>query len=294
MDDGGGNGAGGVATVKEKEKAAPSPRDLAALMRDFTRSAQEWTRTYAQMQAEVMRLNAELREKNALLKSKERLAALGRMAAGVAHEIRNPLGGIQLYANLLQRSLVDRPSEAALVEKILSGVRHMEQVVRQTLTFAGNLTPRLRPCALEPLVRSALDVSGFSEAGGRDIRVAVEIDPELTVRGDPDLLIQMFGNLFVNAREAMPQGGGLSVRASRVAEGVRVEVADTGPGVPEDIRSRLFDPFVTSKADGVGLGLSIVWRIVEAHQGEIRLDPEAAAGARFIATLPAAAGGEAS
>ncbi len=273
----------------EKGMVSPTPMDLADAMRDFTATAQEWTRMYARMQGEMARLAAELQEKNALLKSQERLAALGQMAAGVAHEIRNPLGGIQLYANLLQRSLAGRPEDLAVVEKILGGVRHMERVVQKTLAFAGGMTAQKRPCDLAGVVRGAMELSGLAD--GTRTRVTVAIPEGLSCRLDPDLAAQMFTNLFVNACEAMGGFGRVTVRAERVPGGVRIAVEDTGPGVPEALKERIFDPFVTSKANGTGLGLSIVWRIVEAHGGELALDGAYTGGARFVVTLPD--GGEA-
>lgn len=278
-------------TAPEKDPASPTPMDLADLMRDFTSTAQEWTRAYGRMQSELARLAMELQEKNALLKSQERLAALGQMAAGVAHEIRNPLGGIQLYANLLQRSLAERPQDLAVVDKILAGVRHMERVVQQTLTFAGGMTPQKRRCELEPLVRTSIELSGIPS--GTRTRFALAVPPGLACVLDPDLAAQMLTNLFVNACEAMGGAGCITVRAEKVPGLVRIAVEDTGPGVPEALKGRLFDPFVTSKANGVGLGLSIVWRIAEAHGGELALDAAYAAGARFVISLPDGEGGAA-
>ncbi len=270
-------------------KGIPTPLDLADLMRDFTQTAQEWTRTYARMQGELARLSEELREKNALLKSQERLAALGQMAAGVAHEIRNPLGGIQLCANLLQRALVGRPGDLSLVEKILAGVKHMERVVQQTLTFAGGMTPDRRECELGALIKSSLALLGLDDEPASGIKVRVRPSEGFSLTADPDLLIQMFSNLIANAREAMGGAGEISIDAAREPGRVVISVADTGPGVPEDLRAKIFDPFVTSKANGVGLGLSIVWRIVEAHEGELRLDGDSRRGACFVIALPEAA-----
>lgn len=268
----------------EREKASPTPMDLAEAMREFTATAQEWTRTYATMQGEMARLGAELQEKNALLKSQERLAALGQMAAGVAHEIRNPLGGIQLYANLLQRSLAGRSDDLAVVEKILTGVRHMERVVQKTLAFAGGMTVQKRACDLAGVVKSAMEMSGLAD--GTRTQVKLAIPDGLSCRLDPDLATQMFTNLLVNACEAMGGFGRVTVRAEPVSGRLRVAVEDTGPGVPEVLQGRIFDPFVTSKANGTGLGLSIVWRIVEAHGGELSLDTAYTGGARFVVVLP--------
>lgn len=276
----------GQLNAESQTLSASREADLASLLRDFTRTTEAWTRTYARMQGEMARLREELHQKNALLKSQERLAVLGQMAAGVAHEIRNPLGGIQLSANLLQRLAAGRPEELAVIERILVAVRHMERVVRQTLTFAGGMTPAARVCDVRGLVDSALAIA----APGEQVQVECRIPEALSCRVDPDLARQMLANLIVNARDAMEGAGTIRFAAFPEAGGaVRIEISDTGPGVPPELRDRLFDPFVTTKASGGGLGLSVVWRIVEAHGGEIRLVPKDGEGACFQIRLPGAA-----
>ena len=229
----------------------------------------------------------ELREKIHRL---DKLAALGEMSAVIAHEIRNPLNGIQGFADLLARSLSG--SEARLsgyAQNIVRGVREVDTIISDLLVFAA--PERFAPATveLEPVLRHAADQALRSTEAQRTARI--QIQPELPpggvrIAGDAVKLGQIFRNLFSNAVEAMPEGGRILVSAAREGKEVRIAVQDEGAGIPSEIRPKVFDPFFTTKTQGTGLGLAIVRKLVELHGGRASV-AECARGARFELTLPA-------
>lgn len=224
----------------------------------------------------------------------ERLAALGQLSAGLAHEIRNPLGVIKGSAEMLSQKVQgSSPLAEELAGYISSEVNRLNALVARFLDFARPSRLQLQPVSAPELVDRALESvqAQFPAAG-----IAVERDyaeglPE--VLADERLCEQVFVNLICNAYEAMNGGGGgklkLSISPAAVENGpgVTVEVEDSGPGVPGELREQIFNPFFTSKENGVGLGLSIVAKIVDDHRGSIRLKSAPGEGARFQVFLPA-------
>ncbi|MFI5377771.1 MAG: sensor histidine kinase [Tepidisphaerales bacterium] len=232
----------------------------------------------------VQDLRAELGEKNRQLERRKRLAALGEMAAGMAHEIRNPLGGIQLYVSLLTRDLADRPEAVAIMQKISGGVKRLENVVGQVLTFSRDLRPQIAPADLAAVVDEAVELG--RPALGDGVAVSVRGPRPMAVEIDRHLLGQAVLNLVRNAGEAMGGAGELRLSFGPPREGYEAKqffllVEDTGPGIPPLVMERLFNPFFTTRDHGTGLGLAIVHRIVEAHDGSITASNREGTGARF-------------
>jgi two-component system, NtrC family, sensor histidine kinase HydH len=239
--------------------------------------------------------NRQLRRVEAEARRAERLAALGQLSAGLAHEIRNPLGVIKGSAEMLAQKVKDsQPLVTELAGYISSEVNRLNALVARFLDFARPSQLELRPERIPDIVDSALHAA---QAQFPEARVKVERQyatdlPEIPA--DRQLCEQVFINLITNAFQAMDgQGGTLRVAIAQETSGsepgVCVTVEDTGPGVPPELREQIFNPFFTSKKDGVGLGLSIVAKIVDDHRGTIRFDPDTAQGARFRVFLPKAA-----
>jgi signal transduction histidine kinase len=279
----------GATAIAAREDAAlgpgaMSPGDLAELMAAFNDVTARLQKTHESLRAEVARLNAELRQANEQLERSRRLAGLGQMAAGIAHEVRNPLGSIGLYARMLVEDLADRPQERQVAGKIADAVRGLNGVVGDVLNFARQL--RVRPVAADAsdLLERALEAcrpEGIAPADGIVVRRR-GMDRSARVDGDPGLVHQALVNIIRNAMDALAESAsariltlGVSSRllgepgSERAAVGLWV--ADNGPGVSPAVIERMFNPFFTTRATGTGLGLAIVHRIVDAHGGRVEV-----------------------
>jgi nitrogen-specific signal transduction histidine kinase len=242
--------------------------------------------------------NRQLRRAEADARRAERLAALGQLSAGLAHEIRNPLGVIKGSADMLSRKVAgSEPLVAELAGYISSEVNRLNALVVRFLDFARPSKLELRPERISEIVDRALDaaIASFPDAGVNIERQYAPNLPEIPV--DPQLCEQVFVNLITNAFQAMQAGGGslektlhivIAPEVSNGESGVALLVEDTGPGVPPELREQIFNPFFTSKKEGVGLGLSIVAKIVDDHRGTIRLEENTPRGARFHVFFPQA------
>jgi signal transduction histidine kinase len=219
----------------------------------------------------------------------ERMSVVGKLAAGLAHEINNPLGAIALFTQHALRSVEPDAVLADHLRTVQRNAEHCKRIVRDLLTYARQRPPERVP----------IDVSDVIAVAARTLqpqadqsRVTLEVDATpgalRRIDGDPDQLRQVLINLGLNAIEAMPGGGALHFVAREEAGGVRIEVRDTGPGIPAEQRDRVFSAFFTTKPEGTGLGLAVARDIVQAHQGEIALESDAASGTRFSIRLPAA------
>ena len=255
--------------------------ELGRIILAYSDVTERLQKSHDQLTQTVESLTKELGEKNRQLERKNRLAALGEMAAGLAHEIRNPLGGIQLYASILAKDLRDRPDSLQIVQKISGGVKRLESLVGQVLQFTREIVANPRPMDLGPVVAQAVDFAAKT-LEERDVVCQMKGPGSLGVVGDPLLLGQAVLNLVLNAAEAA-EGGQVSVEygATREAKQFRVVVRDSGPGIDPAILDRIFNPFFTTKESGTGLGLAIVHRIVEAHDGTIVAGNQEGGGARF-------------
>ena len=276
--------------------ADPRLDDLAQIVEAYSEVTQRLQTSHERLQSEVVRLRRELNSANAQVQRSRRLSALGEMAAGIAHEIRNPLAAIQLYAGMaaddLQEVQVDANADALdYVRKIASAVRGMSAIVNDVLSFSRGTEPdRSDIDASELLDRViAANSPGIDQAQVHVVRRDLE-GGSLAVFADPGLVQQALLNLVRNAVDAMASVEGrrtLSLDVQRDEVGVVISVADTGPGVPDDCLDRIFNPFFTTRSTGTGLGLAIVHRIADAHGGSIAVhrDPQHG-GAVFALSLP--------
>ena len=279
---------------------APSPsptatrlEELGKIILAYSEVTERLQQSQDQLQRQVAHLRGELSEKNKLLERKNRLAALGEMAAGMAHEIRNPLGGIQLYASLLGKDVADRPASLQLVNKISGGVKRLEALVSQVLQFAREIHASVGPADLAEIVEQTLDLT-VQQRTVAGVSCQTSGPRPMPVRIDAILIGQCLLNLVLNAVESMAQtprdGTGaerrLSVRfgpppIGSDAKQFHLTVCDSGPGIPSGVLDRIFNPFFTTKDTGTGLGLAIVHRVVEAHEGSITASNTEGGGAKF-------------
>ena len=251
-------------------------RDAAERLRD----------SHERLQGEVRRLREELTHKNEELRRRERLAALGQMAAGLAHEVRNPLGGIALQASLLERELRDRPQAVSKAASIRDGVRALDRLVSDVLCFAqeGRI---VRECMRASDLAARLERAWLPTAVRRGVALRFAVPGDAAAVGDASKLERALGNLIQNAIEAAGSGGEVSVAVGVAGDHLEWRVSDNGPGIPGAALCRIFDPFYTTKPEGTGLGLSIVHQIAEAHGGCVRVDSRPGQGTTFVLSLPA-------
>ena len=234
------------------------------------------------------REEARVRELERQLFHAERLGTVGRLAAGMAHEINNPLEGMSNYLSLARADL-DRGDAAAArrrLEGVHEGLQRMTGVVSQVLAHADPAQAPMAPVDLAAALRQAAEFVG-SRPEFRQIRFAVELDPALPqVMGRQALLGQVFLNLVLNACEAQPRGGEVRIAGRPEGAAALIEIADRGPGVPVAHAARIFEPFFSTK-QSTGLGLSICYAIVTQHQGELKVLERPGGGALFRISLPA-------
>jgi len=240
------------------------------------------------LQIEKLKLKQKLRELQEQMFRSEKLASLGQLTAGVAHEIMNPLNIISCH---VQRLLMDQLMDSRLARSL----KVMEDQVKRITRIAGNLLGFSRQTSLE---KTTLDLNLIledplslvePEMGFNNIQIIKKLNPDLpSISGAGHQLAQVFLNLITNARDAMPDGGSLTITTSYLKDFIEISFQDTGCGISEENLKRIFDPFFTTKeiGKGTGLGLSIAFGIVEKHGGLIKAKSEEGKGATFIVKLP--------
>lgn len=258
--------------------------ELADLMESFNQVTARLEQTHCKLRDEVGRLQRELHAANEELERSRRLAALGEMAAGIAHEVRNPLGSIGLYAEMLVTDLVGQREQQILAERIGGAVRGLDAIVNDVLVCSRELRVHAERVPASQLVDEAIARCADLCAGGHTPTITrMKSNGHLLIEVDAALVVQALTNIVRNAIEAAseeaPDGGGqvaIDVRTSAEFAGehgtgpmVMFRVEDSGPGISEEVLERMFNPFFTTRAAGTGLGLPIVHRIVEAHNGRV-------------------------
>ncbi|MBI1387632.1 MAG: HAMP domain-containing protein [bacterium] len=230
---------------------------------------------------------SDIRKLEEQVRRQDRLASLGRMSAGVAHEIRNPLGIIRGSAQLLNKRFGGQPGEEGLSEFIIEEVNRLSRVVNDFLMFARPPEPIIDEVEPSELVEQ-IYAYAQPQDGETEFHIETEIEPDLPpLAVDAALCKEAFLNLIINAQQAMPKGGAITIRAARRnAESVALEVRDQGSGISPEQIDRIFDPFYTSKDNGTGLGLSLVHQIISSQGGQIEVESVVDQGSIFRVILP--------
>ena len=239
---------------------------------------------------EILQMRKDLEEAHLQLVQTEKIASVGRMAAGVAHEINNPLSGVLIYAELLKEDLKDLPRHLDDIQEIIDQTLRCKKIVAEMLEFSRQSVGKTSSFSMKYLLNKCLDLL-INQAIFQDIEVLNEIEtamPEMV--GDMGQLQQVFTNLFINAAHAMGSKGKLGIKADFDQQNsmFTINISDTGPGIPDDLRDKIFDIFFTTKpvGTGTGLGLSISQNIIKLHGGSITFACPQSGGTVFIVKLP--------
>jgi PAS domain S-box-containing protein len=239
---------------------------------------------------EINRMRAELEKTQLQLLQSEKMASLGKLAAGVAHQLNNPLAGITLYTKLVMEDYDLDPAALEDLQRVLRDAERCRDTVKELLEFTRQTRHLMQPHDINRAINRTLFLLE-NQSLFHNIRIEKDLDPHLPpVHGDIQQLNHMFMNIILNAAQAMEGSGRLALRTRLLPAGdrVQVEISDTGPGIPEGILPRIFDPFFTTKEEGkgTGLGLSLVYGIVENHGGRIKASNQSGGGAVFTIDLP--------
>ena len=239
---------------------------------------------------EILKVHQELEATHHQLVQAEKIASLGRMAAGVAHEINNPLAGILIYAELLARELAQDAPIRENVEVIINQTMRCQQIVNRLLDFSRQSLGEKKLLDVNEILHRCVELVRH-QAFFHNIKIKEDLDAGLPqIVGDPGQLQQVFTNLLLNAADAISGAGKitLSSRAAWHGSGVILQFCDSGCGIPEEIRDKIFEPFFTTKppGKGTGLGLSIVYGVIQRHGGSIQAYSPPEGGTIFTVTLP--------
>ncbi len=228
----------------------------------------------------------EIRSLKAEVIRSQRLAAVGNLAAGVAHEIRNPLSSIKGFATYFKERYRHIPEDCQTAEIMVNEVERLNRVITQLLELARPVALNYQKTSLVPLIRHSLKmIENQAQAKGIVLMAEEVTDTALCI--DPDKIKQVLLNLFLNAAAAMENGGILQIKSFPVDNRfLRVTIGDTGTGIPKEDLSRVFDPYFTTKSSGTGLGLAVVHKIMEAHNGEISIESEPGKGTIVTLVFP--------
>jgi two-component system NtrC family sensor kinase len=276
-----------ISSKDEIGQLAESFNHMLVHLKQARQELEDYGRT---LEEKVEQRSRQLKKIQAQLMQSEKLASLGRLASGMAHEINSPLTGILTFSHLLMRRLKDHPELQRELELIVRETTRVSAIVRGLLDFARESKPQKRPCNINELILQTLSLVE-RQAVFHDIRIVKSLDPQVPmILADANQIQQVFMNILLNAADAMPAGGVLTITSNLIPEDsfVQVRFSDTGTGIPEENLNRIFDPFFTTKADkkGTGLGLAVSYGIIDRHRGQIEVQSEEGKGTTFTIKLP--------
>lgn len=242
---------------------------------DQTNRRLGWVKTFQDL-SELTALREQVRQM-------DRLAAIGEMAATVAHEIRNPLGGIRGFAAFLAQDVPPEDPKRRLIDKITEGAQSLDKVVNELLEYTRPVELNLRPTSCLGMAQAALS---YVKSDPERITISTEVDPTLKALADPDQIRQVFLNILLNAVQSIDEEGHITVTSSADDSYITFVFRDTGCGMAPEQLGKIFSPFFTTKEKGTGLGLAVCQKIIEGHAGEIRAESEPGKGTAITVRLP--------
>ena len=274
-----------VHAAREIEHLATSLNQMAKELERKKLEIEEWGNT---LEKKVLERTEEIKKIHSQLFRSEKLASLGKLAAGVAHEINNPLTGILTNSSLLLDDLEKADPRREDVEVIVKETIRCREIVKRLLDFARQTKPQKQLININSIIENII-LLVRNQTSFRNIVIQKELSENIPdVMADRDQIQQVFVNIIINSSEAMARGGSLTIE-SKLAEqsdSILIRFTDTGPGIPDDIKEKIFDPFFTTKEQGTGLGLSISYGIIEQHGGDISIESKRGEGTKFTIRLP--------
>ncbi len=266
----------GLLAQREQERSAELQRTAAGLEESYRK---------LQIQSErIISVEEQLRRA-------EKLSTLGEMAAVLAHEIRNPLGSIRGTAEILRDDYRPGDPKHEFIEIQIKETERLNHVVEDFLRMARPQAAEMRSCSLREELETIVTLTA-NDARQRGIHLSFEPPADdLTVTGDGEKLRQAFLNIVINALQATPGGGSVTISVDRTSDSCALRFRDTGPGIPAEVRERIFEPFFTTKPDGTGLGMAVTKKIIETHGGTLNVESETGGGTTVFVSLPILAKG---
>lgn len=232
----------------------------------------------------------ERRKLEVQLSRAERLSSMGEMAAGISHEIRNPLGIIRSSAELLQKKMAGVDPSNTVPSIIVEETRRLNNIITDFINYAKPKSPHLTPSSVEDIIERNLTFLS-TQLSEKKYRVSRDVEKDLPeVMADSAMLYQAFLNIFINCMQAMPEGGEIRVALGTNQNGIVIHFDDEGEGIPEEAMDKIWEPFFTTKEKGTGLGLGIVKNIIESHGGRIQIHNKSEQGVRVTVELPLSKG----
>jgi len=271
--------------LKQYVPPVDSQADLETVLAAWHTATKRLEQTHEALRGEVRRLTDELARKNRELARKNRLADLGQIATHVAHEVRNNLVPVTLYLSLLRRRLAEDRGSLDVLDKIDSGFADVQRMVHDLLHFTVEHDPRIEPVRVRALVHEVLATLA-PQLAAQSIETMTDVPDAAVVLMDREMLRRAVFNLALNAIDVMPHGGQIVVTSYLGRSGFELEIADSGPGLSDEARQRAFEPFFSTKKNGIGLGLAIVYRIAEVHGGDVVATNCPDGGAAFTIRVP--------
>jgi len=262
-----------------------SDSDLESILDAWHEATLRLQRTHESLRHEVRKLTDELEAKNRELARENRLADLGRMAAHVAHEVRNSLVPMTLYVSMLRRQMTEEYSQNSILHKLESGFSALEATVNDLLHFTTGREPNWQRFDLRSLVDEVCE-SLAAQIEAQGIKLDVDMPSALPMTGDRNMLYRALLNVLLNSVDVMTDGGLLAITSWSGGDRIELEIADSGPGIDLDEPTQVFEPFFTTKQGGTGLGLAIVEHILSAHHGHVHVANCPEGGAAFTFIIP--------
>ncbi len=254
---------------------------------------------FGEVAASFNEMAGSLKEQMQKMHRTEQMVVVGELAAGLAHEIKNPMAGIKVAMSVLSEEAYISPEDKVVLQKVVAEITQLEGLMKSFLNFTKPRKPRLEPVNVNQMLNTTLTFHlkhhAVGAGGSGKIEIVKEFGELPPTQADPTQLQQVFLNLFLNALHAMPRGGELGVRTCLEEDGktIRIEVSDTGSGIREDLINKVFQPFFTTKPKGTGLGLAISRQMIEQHGGTIAVANRPGGGVLFTILLPVKAEGAA-